>query len=176
MGAQAGVVGRLEHQSYIGAVIDDALHDLGGAGDIDVQRDFGVAAPVAGQHLVEHHFDEAFAQHQVDMAALGIAQAVDLRKEALLDVLLAFDVAGQDVARVGGNHAASPALEEGHAAIALQRRDGPTDGRRVHVQYFGGAAHGASAHDLHEVMGASGVQFFVHGGGSVTGLRREVHR
>ena len=78
MRAQPRVVGRLEHQADIGLVVDDALRDLGGARHVDVQRDLGMAAPVARQHAVEHHFHEALAQHQVDMAALGLAQAVDL--------------------------------------------------------------------------------------------------
>ncbi|MNY01165.1 hypothetical protein D3C86_1336840 [compost metagenome] len=162
--AQAGVGGRLEHQSYIGAVVHDALHDLGSAGDLDVQRHLRVAAPVAGQHAVEHEFDEALAQHQIDMAALGVAQAVDFREEALLDVLLALHVAGQDMAGIGGHHAASTPFEQRHAAVAFQRGDGPADGGRVHVQHFGGAAHRTAAHDLHEVVGAAGVEFFVHDG------------
>ncbi|MNN65550.1 hypothetical protein D3C81_1810590 [compost metagenome] len=116
-----------------------------------------MAAPVAGQHAVEHEFDETFAQHQVDVPAFGFAQAVDLGKEALLDVLLALHVAGQDVAGVGGHHAAPAALEQRHAAVAFQRGDGPADGGRVHVQHFGGAAHRPAAHDLHEIVGAAGV-------------------
>ncbi|KAG1242871.1 hypothetical protein G6F68_016014 [Rhizopus microsporus] len=110
------------------------------------------------------------------MAAFGLAQAVDLGKEALLDVLLAFHIAGQDVARVRGHHPAPAAFEQGHAAVALQRGDGAADGGGVHVQHFGGAAHRAAAHDLHEIVGAAGVEFFVHGGALQSGVRREIHR
>ena len=74
------------------------------------------------------------------MAALGLAQAVDLGEEAVLDVLLPFHVARQHVAGVGRHQTASAPLEQGHAAIALQRGDGPADGGGVHVQQLGRAA------------------------------------
>ena len=65
----------------------------------------------------------ALAHHDVDVAALDLADAVHLRHQVLLLAVLAAHVAGQHLARVGGHHAAAMPLDVVAVTAATEARE-----------------------------------------------------
>ncbi|MCY1217718.1 hypothetical protein D9M72_296430 [compost metagenome] len=78
--------------------------------------------------MAHQPFDETFARHDVDMAARHLLDAVEFGQQLLLLVVLVADIGGQQIARLGGNHAAAMPLQQARAAVFLQHGDGPADG------------------------------------------------
>jgi hypothetical protein len=118
-----------------------------------------------GLQAVAHQpIDVALAGDDVDVAALDLADGVHLGQQVLLLALLAAQVDRQQFTGIGRRHAAAAALEQHRAALLLEQAHGAADGRGVHVEHLGRAAHRAAFEHLHEVAQPPRVQLVVHVG------------
>ena len=106
----AVVARRLEQHADVGPLLDDAPHDLVGAAHRQVDGDAGMPRHEAAQAVAHQPVDEALAGDDVDVAALDLLDAVELGQQLLLLAVLAAQVAGQELAGVGGHHAAAAPL------------------------------------------------------------------
>ncbi|MNM65372.1 hypothetical protein D3C81_768100 [compost metagenome] len=160
--AQAHVVGRLEGEADMREVFQDMADGFIGARHLDAAGDVRVLAQEALQHRLQHQVDKALAEDQLDMAALGILQVVDLGQEGVVEILLAPREQRQQAPRVGGDHAAPAPLQQRQPGVLFQLGHGAAHHRGVQLEYLGRATHRAGFDDLQQAHRPLAVQHVIH--------------
>jgi len=84
-----------EKDADMRALVDDALDDLVCASDVQSDRDLRMRLHEMAKAFLHQSIDIAFAGHDIDVAGLNLANAVDLRKQVLLLALLPAQIEGQ---------------------------------------------------------------------------------
>src|SRR6516164_9806582 len=84
-----------EKDADMRALVDDALDDLVCASNVQSDRNQRMRLHEMAKAFLHQPVDIAFAGHDVDVAGLNLANAVDLRKQVLLLALLPPQIEGQ---------------------------------------------------------------------------------
>lgn len=99
--ADPPVLGRLEGDADVGLVFHYLARDLVVSANGQVHRDRRISGHEAVQYTLHQPIHEPLASHQIQMATLHLLNALELLQKLLLLTVLAPQVGGDQLTRVG---------------------------------------------------------------------------